>query len=190
MLHLPESDLPFLHFRIAGPISPENITGLSVERLPASQPRYDIVAESAQVTQKGHLSVLEFTVPAHVPVDRIAFTPGATPALFSRDVSVSVAAAAPPQDADEAETPQPVTSSGSLLRVHSDQNGRRIDEERLAIDAPETDFDTPAKWTVTIDNGDDSPLTLTPVRSRCWSAGSALMPRPMRATRSIMAMRR
>jgi hypothetical protein len=164
VLHLPESDLPFLHFRIAGPISPEDITGLSVERLPASQPKYDTVAESAQVAQKGHLSVLEFTVPAHVPVDRIAFTPGATPALFSRDVSVSVAAAAPPQDADAAETPQPVTSSGNLLRVHSDQNGHRIDEERLAIDAPEAVLDTPAKWTVTIDNGDDAPLTLTSVR--------------------------
>jgi len=91
VLHLPELDFRFLHFSVAGPLKPESITGLSVERLPASQPEYQTVAESAQVTQKGRSSVLEFTVPAHLPVDRIAFLPGASPALFSRDVSIKVA---------------------------------------------------------------------------------------------------
>jgi hypothetical protein len=90
VLHLPESDFRFLHFSITAPISPENITGLSVERMPATQHPYSTVAESSLVMQKGHDSVLEFTVPAHVPVDRIAFTPGAAPALFSRDVSISI----------------------------------------------------------------------------------------------------
>src|SRR5450631_3971286 len=53
VLHLPESDFPFLHFRIAGPLTPENVKGLSVERLPASQPSYLTIAESRQVSQKG-----------------------------------------------------------------------------------------------------------------------------------------
>ena len=35
VLHLPESDFGILHFRIAGPIPPESVVGLSVERLPA-----------------------------------------------------------------------------------------------------------------------------------------------------------
>ena len=35
VLHLPESDFRYLHFRVVGPISPDNIAGLSVERLPA-----------------------------------------------------------------------------------------------------------------------------------------------------------
>jgi hypothetical protein len=164
VLHLPESDLPNLHFRIAGPISPENVKGLSVERLPASQPVYMTVAESAQVTQKGRSSILEFTVPAHVPVDRIAFVPGAMPSLFSRDVSISVTAVLASPAREGAEPRQPVVSSGNLLRVHSNQNGHRIDEERLTIDAPSVDFDTAAKWTVTIDNGDDAPLTFSTVR--------------------------
>jgi hypothetical protein len=164
VLHLPESDFPYLHFRVAGPISPEKVKGLSVERLPASQPVFMTVAESAQIAQKGHTSILEFTVPAHVPVDRIAFAPGASPALFSRDVSISVAAIPAKPATDGAEPLQPVVASGNLLRVHSNQNDHRIDEERLAIDAPSVDFDTPAKWTVTIDNGDDAPLTLASVR--------------------------
>jgi Protein of unknown function (DUF3999) len=164
VLHLPESDFPYLHFRIAGPLRPEDITGLSVERLPASQPRYETVAESSQVTQKDHSSILEFAVPAHVPVDRVAFIAGAAPAQFSRDVTISVAPVAPPPATDREQPLQTVTSSGSLLRVHSMQNGKRIDEERIAVAAPDAGFDTPSKWTIVIDNGDDAPLTLKSVR--------------------------
>jgi hypothetical protein len=176
VLHLPESDFRFLHFRIKGPLSPGNITGISVERLPASQPNYQTVAESAHVTQKGHTSVLEFTVPAHLPVERILFNPGASPALFSREVSISVAPIEESLAVDAAE-PKTVTASGSILRVHSIQNGRRIDEERLAIDAPWVEIRTPTKWTVTIENGDDASLRLESVqlqmleRKLCFEAG-------------------
>jgi hypothetical protein len=163
VLHLPESDFRYLHFRITGPISPENITGLSVERMPATQYPYSTVAESSLATQKGHASLLEFTVSAHVPVNRIAFTPGADPALFSRDVSIRITPEAA-SSTTEARPPQAVTSTGNLLRIHSVRNGQRIDEERLVIDAPETDFNAPAKWTVAIDNRDDAPLRLESVR--------------------------
>jgi hypothetical protein len=164
VLHLPESDFNYLHFSVAGPIAPESITGLSVVRLPASQPKYISVAESSQIIQKGHTTVVEFTVPAHVPVDRIVFTPAAEPALFSRDVSISVVPVAPSKSAIDSQPPHPVTSSGNLLRVHKIEAGRRIDEERLTIDAPWTDFSTPVKWTITIKNGDDAPLKLQSVQ--------------------------
>ncbi|HUV69425.1 MAG TPA: DUF3999 family protein [Terracidiphilus sp.] len=164
VLHLPESDFPYLHFQIAGPLERESITGLSVERLPGSPPAYRTIAETSQVVRKGRSSIVEFTVPAHVPVDRVAFTPSALPALFSRDVNIRVTAVPAAPVTDGAEPPQSVVASGDLLRVHSNQNGHRIDEERLSVDAPATHFDTPAKWTVTIDNGDDVPLTLTSIR--------------------------
>ena len=164
VLHLPESDFNYLHFSVAGPIAPESVTGLSVVRLPASQPKYISVAESTQFIQKGHTTVVEFTVPAHVPVDRIAFTPAAEPALFSRDVSISVVPVAPSKPAIDSQPPQPVTSSGNLLRVHKIEDGRRIDEERLTIDAPCSDCSAPTKWTITIVNGDDAPLKLQSVQ--------------------------
>lgn len=164
VLHLPESDFRFLHLRIAGPIPPEDVTGLSVARLPASQPKYLAVAETKQIAQMGHATVIEFTVPAHTPVDRVVFVPGSEPASFSRDVSVSVSPITPPPATDGAEPPQPVMSYGSLLRVHSVENGQRIDEERLSVDAPWANFDTPAKWTVTVKNGDDAPIRLNSVR--------------------------
>lgn len=164
VLHLPESDFRYLHFRIAGPLVPENVTGLSMVRLPASQPRFVTIAETAQVVQKGHNSVFTFTVPARVPVDRIAFTPGAQPALFSRDASIKVESIQKEQTADGLRSPQTATGAGNLLRVHTVQNGHPIDEERLTMDAPRAEFETPSVWTITIDNGDDAALKVESVR--------------------------
>jgi hypothetical protein len=164
VLHLPDSNFPYLHFRIAGPLRPEDITGLSVERMPAPQPRYRTIAETAQAAQKNHATVLEFNVPAHVPVDRVAFKPGVTPAAFSRDVTVGATPVAEKRANDQAQPPLTITSSGSLLRIHKVQEGKRIDEERLSVDAPREEFDTPTKWTVTIANGDDAPVSLNSVR--------------------------
>jgi hypothetical protein len=71
-----------------------------------------------------------------------------------------------------------VNSYGNILRVHSLQNGRQIDEERLDIDAPWVDFSTPTKWTVAIENGDDAPLSPQSVqlemlqRTLCFDAES------------------
>lgn len=164
VLHLPNSDFRYLHFRIAGPIHPESVTGLSVERLPAGRPKYVTVGESFRMVQQGHSSVIEFTVPAHVPVDRIVFVPGAEPVNFSRDVSVAITPIVQRPSSD-AEPPEPSPSSfGNLLRVHSVQDGHRIEEERLAIDAPGNELDTPAKWKIEIDNGDDRPIQLQSVR--------------------------
>jgi uncharacterized protein DUF3999 len=162
VLHLPRLDFRYLHFRIAGPLGPEDIGGLSIEKLPAEQPAYTTVAETTRVSQKDRASLIEFTVPAHVPVERIAFVPGASPANFSRDVTVEVRPAGSANDS--AEPPPPVTSTGNILRVHMVQDDRRIDQENLAIDAPRADFDSTSTWTITIDNGDNALLAPASVR--------------------------
>jgi len=90
------------------------------------------------MVQKGRTTVIEFTVPAHLPVDRIAFTPGAEPALFSREVSISVVPVPPSKAEVDSQPPPPVMSNGNILRVHKIDNGRRIDEERLVVDPPWT----------------------------------------------------
>ena len=132
---------------------------------PGASPKWITRSLSPHASRKsGRYVCFGFTVPVHVPVDRIVFTPGATPVLFSRDVNISVVPVPEQPASDEAAPPQTLASSGNLLRVHSEQNGHRIDEERLAIDAPEVDFATPAKWTITIENGDDVPLTIESVR--------------------------
>jgi hypothetical protein len=164
VLHLPQSDFRFLHFQIAGPIAPQNVTGLSVTEVPASQPKYVMVAQTATGTQKGRDSVFEFNVPARTPVDRIVFVPGAQPSSFSRDVQLKVSPATRPPANDSTEPPQPFTTTGNILRVHRVQDGHRIDEEHLAVAAPQVDYDSPATWTVTIENGDDAPVQIASIR--------------------------
>jgi hypothetical protein len=162
VLHLPESDFRYLHFAIAGKVKPDDVAGLSVERVSAKQ-TYVTVADTNQVAQKGHATTIQFKVPANVPVERIEFVVGTEPANFSRDVTVKVEPAAKPTT--EAEPPQPVVASGNLLRVHGTHDGQRIDEERLTVDAPSVEFGASGSlWTISIDNGDDAPLTLTDVR--------------------------
>lgn len=163
VLHLPESNFRYLYFGIAGPVKPEDVHGLSVERIPAKV-QYVTVAATDQATQKDHQTILQFQVPAHVPVERIVFVPQPGPKNFSRSVTVSVHAIARTSQRTDEETAAPVETSGTLLRLHVVQEGHRIDEERLAVDAPIVDFGGDSHWTVAIDNGDDVPLTLESVR--------------------------
>jgi Protein of unknown function (DUF3999) len=179
VLHLPDSDFRFLHFSLAGPIAPENVSGLLVERIPVSEAKYQTVAETSQVAMKGRDTVIEFTVPSHTPVDRVVFVPGAVPTSFSRDARVSVLPIVQKQSDDAAGPPRQLAAYGSFLRVHRLQDGHRLDEDRLNILAPEAEFDTPAKWTVTIENRDDAPIQVSSMRlemlerSLCFDASDA-----------------
>jgi hypothetical protein len=178
VLHLPESDFRYLHFSLSGPISPQSVTGISVERLPAIEPKYVTLAASSQVKIQGHLSVVEFTVPAHVPVDRIVFTPAAEPATFTRDVTVTLSPIAKTVPAVDVEPAPAVRSSANLLRLHRTEDGHRIDEERLSVDAPVAAFDNSTKWTIEVENGSDLPLHIQSVqlemleRNVCFQAAA------------------
>jgi len=164
ILHLPESDFRYLHFSVSGPLVPKDFTGLITLRSSVSEPKYETVAESQHATRKDHSSVIEFIVPAHTPVDRVLFTPGAEPANFSRDVRVDISPVSGNPAKDASALPQTFSSSGTLLRIHSGQSGHRLDAERLAIETSAGYADTPSKWIVTVDNGDDAPITIKSVR--------------------------
>lgn len=162
ILHLPLSNFRDLHFRIDGPIAPAQITGINVQSAALASPEYINVASSSTIKQQGRDSIIQFSVPANVPVDRVLFTPGAQPANFSRDVTIAVLPAKP-SDSDESIEPYPSTSSGNILRLHTIQNGRKIDEENLFVDAPFSPAGSAAKWTVTLHNQDDAPIALQSV---------------------------
>lgn len=164
VLHLPESDLRYLHVRVSAPLKPEQITGLTIDRLPESKAQYVTVADTSSVAQKDHHTQIEFTVPANVPVDRIEFFPGADPASFSREITVAVAPS-PGKGSASQEPAEPVSVPGNLLRIHGTHDGHRIDEERLAVETsqlfPATEE---TRLTLSIDNGDDAPIALNSVR--------------------------
>jgi Protein of unknown function (DUF3999) len=165
VLHLSPWDFRFLHFRIDGPIAPQDVTGIAVSQARSAEPKYEVVAESARVTRNGHASVIELDVPAHTPVDRIVFVPAPQPVNFSRDVTVSFrpVKSPSPRSEDSPETSRQI-SAGSLVRIHRVENGSRIDEERLGLDAPIAAPDDPARWTISVENGDDPPVEWRTVR--------------------------
>jgi len=159
VLHLPVSDFRYLHFSISAPIRPEDVSGLSIESEPVQPAEYLSIAETSQIAQQAHRSVIEFSVPANIPVERIEFVPAAGPANFSRGVSIEVA-----DEQGSNSTQQPVTYRDEIRRIHGMHGGRLIDDEQLAIKISEATSPRPSKWTVTIDNGDDRPIALTAVR--------------------------
>ncbi len=186
IIHLPESDFRHLHFEIAGPLTPDQITNATIDKLPASQPKYQPVASSSDVLTKGHTSVFVLTIPAHVPVDRLVFTPGSIPEMFSRDVQVEVQPTPSIPRSDDSEPPSPIIATGNLLRVHRKEDGHQIDEDRLTIAAPAVDFAGPSTWTINIENGDDVPLE-TSVRLEMFQRDLCLRQRATRTTHCSMA---
>jgi len=162
VLHLPPSNFMYLHFEIAGPLHPEELTSAQLLWSQQEKPRFVTVAATSAIHREGKRSVVSFTLPAHVPVDRVTVTPEAEPAQFSRTATVEVAQATPPK---AGETPAPaVVRTGQLIRVHSVQNGARIDREELTLDAPYSEDNVSRRWTVHVDNGDDQPLAIREVR--------------------------
>ncbi|MGA7107302.1 MAG: DUF3999 family protein [Terracidiphilus sp.] len=164
VLHLPDSDFRYLHFRIVGPLRPESIRGLIIEYRSTLRPTYIPVAETTQLTQKGRNTVIEFTVPARVPVDQIEIVPGLKPANFSRNVTVAVTEMPRTETGDASASPRTVTNFGNLLRVHTKEDEHSIDQEQLSINSPQVLFESPSRWRITIDNGDDAPLLPVIVR--------------------------
>jgi hypothetical protein len=162
ILHLPESDFRYLHFRIDGPLRPDDVKGLNVVGAREAKQDYVTVAETAQLTQKDRDTVVEFSLPANVPVERVEFVPVAEPPNFSRDVTVTVAAEK--NSRDDGREEEPYISYGSILRLHNVRGGHHIDEERLSVDTPASAMPRPTKWVVKVENGDDMPLSFQAIR--------------------------
>lgn len=163
VLHLPESNFRYLYFDIQGPVKPEDVHGLTAERVPATL-QYVTVAATSQTEQKGHDTILRLEVPAHVPVERVEFLLGAEPKNFSRNVMVRVHAVPAVHPKTDEPMAAPAETSGTLLRLHTVRDGHPIDEEQLTVDAPRVDYEDASQWTITIDNGDDVPLSIESVR--------------------------
>jgi hypothetical protein len=194
VLHLPVSDFRYLHFQIDGNVKPSSVKGLAVPGNAGSEPKYIAVSATSTIRQQGPQTVIEFTLAAHTPVDRIAFVPGAQPANFSRDVEVRVFTDVGKR-AESYELVQTWSSSGNLLRVHRVENGHAINEEHLSVPAPSGLTDEPTRWRIAIENGDDTPLDLKSVRTEmvrrdlCFDAAAGATYRLLYGDEAVSAPR-
>jgi hypothetical protein len=160
VLRLPLSTYKYLRVTIDGPVNPADIVGASSEfrqeqkavwrnvggaptvaEMPAGAARNDS-------SRRGKATVLTFTVPENVPVDRVTFDIDPAQPNFRRSLQVE-------GDKDA------YIGSGEIDRVHMVRQAQKIDTDDYDVS-----FSTVGHKTikVIIDNGDDPPLKIRSAR--------------------------
>jgi hypothetical protein len=167
-LHLQESSFATLHVELnlsaapgasAFPITPAIVRGAMVPPSREAQTLYTMVAESTEIMQRGSQSIVTFRLPAHVPVESVAFA--IAPEFinnFSREITVTDRPEDDPHAAAE-------TLHGTILRVRMNKGGQEIKQEQGSIPATlGANLQHDAIVEVHVDNGSDKPLPLTTVK--------------------------
>jgi len=169
-LALAESSFPYLHVELdAKPApghpgfvaSPSMVEGADIPPSREAQTIYTTVAETDAITQLGRESVATFEVPAHVPVERVAFVMASGDKTnFSRSVTVTATAKT------EKDTPAAnEVVDGEISRVRMTSAGKEIREESLGVTAIlGSNARVPMTLKVSVENGDDKPLAIRAVR--------------------------
>ena len=169
-LALAESTFRYLHVDLAAKAIPGHpgfaaeaamVEGAEIPPSREAQTIYTTVAETTQIVQSGRESVATFEVPAHVPVERVAFVMVADDKTnFSRNVTVTATAKG------EKDMPQTNEVVGSeISRVRMTAAGKEIREESLGVPAIlGSNARTPMTVKIAVDNGDDKPLAIRAVK--------------------------
>jgi hypothetical protein len=174
-LAIAESTFPYLHLELdlaPAPgndhltITPAIVAAAEIPPSREAQTVYTTVAQTFTITQRPRQSVATFTIPAHVPIERVSFElDPADPTNFSRPVTIT-AKATPQTAAEQGEAAvQPEQLSGSISRVQLTESGQTIHEQSLSVPAIlGSNEQYPATIEVAIENGDDQPLNIRTVR--------------------------
>jgi len=187
-LPLQESNFAHLHIQmhvmsidggVYPGLEPQIVEGAEIPPSREAQTLYTPVAVTSTVVQKGKQSVITFQVPAHVPVERVAFSfaPG-----FSKEFSRSVMVMARMTKKDDPNAPDSSEMiAGDIWRITRSGagGGPAIHQEKLSVDAEvASNLREPATVTVTVENGDDTPLPIQSVqlqmrqRTLCFDAAA------------------
>jgi hypothetical protein len=142
MLRLPRSTYKYLRVTVDGPVKPADILGAISELHEERKPLWRNVNNAPAIQQHDKDTVLTFTVPANVPVEKIIFAINPAQLNFRRSVEIR-------DDKDN------ILSTGEINRIHMVRAGQRIDSEDDEVDFSEIGQKT---LKVVIHNGDDAPL--------------------------------
>ncbi len=163
LLKLPPSSFRYLHVRLSRGILPQQVKGATIYNLREQQASWSKAGSCAAPLQKLRLTLIACTLPARVPVSRILFQVAPAQVNFRRAVSV-----------ENAKGEQ--IASGEISRVRVNRAGTLVTNEELAVNvaanmptniSPNVSPNVAAnsagssvQLTLTIDNGDNSPLTI------------------------------
>jgi len=143
-IKIPTSSFRYLHVKLSAGIRPEQVKAAAIYNLREQQARWTKVGSCAPPQQKPHLTVITCTVPERVPLSRLSFQVDPAQLNFRRTVSV-----------EDAKGQQ--FANGEISRVRINRAGAIVTNEELSINL----YGNSGQIAINIDNGDNSPLTIT-----------------------------
>ena len=143
VLKLPASSFRYLHIKLSGGILPRQVKGASISNLREREASWTKAGSCAAPQQKPRMTVMVCDVSPRVPVNRIQFQVATGQVNFRRTVSIENT-----KGAQEA--------TGEITRVRVNRAGTLVIDEQLAINVAAT----PGQFTLTIENGENPPLTI------------------------------
>jgi hypothetical protein len=138
-------------------ITPSTVSSAQVPPARVAQTLYTGVAQSFRFAQRGSQTVVSFSVPAHVPIERVSFDLDPTEqSNFSRPVTISASTGqSAPQEA----------LTGQISRVHLTVGSQEIQQQSLSVPAIlGSNAQSPATVEVAVQNGQQPPLKIRSVR--------------------------
>ncbi len=159
LITLPESSFRYLHFELQtlalDPVRPQDIAGVDVLAEHAPPPQYVPVAVASASQQKPRTSVYAFAVQANVPVERLSFESDDPQAVFSRAATLTRVRFAAGDSGYDAGAP---TETESITLTQSTNRDGPTRSNVDGVDLPTVPHASTV--TLTVDNGDDAPLSL------------------------------
>jgi hypothetical protein len=143
LLKLPKSSFRYLHVRLAPGIRPQEMKGASIFNLREQQASYTKVGSCAAPQLKQRKTEIACNVPMNVPLSRILFQVEPSQVNFRRAVSI---------EASKGEQ----VANGEISRVRVNRAGTLVTAEDLAVSV----VGQSGPLIVTIDNGDNPPLSI------------------------------
>ncbi len=147
-LQIPLTTYKYLRVTVDSPVKPSEVQGGTAGITRAQKAVWRDLSGDPKQTQEGKDTILTFSIPGNVPVERVILSVDPAQRNFLRGMEVQ---------GDKGQW----FGSGEIRRVHMQRNGRKIDTEQTSLDLRGTSQGT---LKLIIHNGDDATLKITGAR--------------------------
>jgi Protein of unknown function (DUF3999) len=147
-LQIPETIYKFLRVTVDRAVKPSEVESATAGITRAQQAVWRDISSEPKQSPQGKETVLTFSVPPNVPVERVTLSIDPAQQNFLRAMEIQ----------DDKGTSY---GSGEISRVHMKRNGQKIDTEQTSLDLR---GNPRGALKAIIHNGDDAPLEITGAR--------------------------
>jgi hypothetical protein len=145
-LQIPLTTYKFLQVTVDNAVKPSDVRGGTAGMTLAQKAVWRTLGTGLALAQQGKDTIVTFSVPENVPVERVVFEMSPAQPNFRRDVEIQ---------GDKGNW----FGSGEISRIHMQRSGQRIDVEQTSLDIRGGTGQGTLR--AIIHNGDDAPLKIT-----------------------------